>query len=116
MFNLALSYHRYGVEEGGKLYLSKAIKLYELAYTLLTSEEPAGYPIMLAAIFNNLGHANDCFGQCTRAQQCYQHLLMLLVYLVGSGQGVDMNNDIWKQFFRNVTSLVLTDRRIAPAA
>jgi tetratricopeptide (TPR) repeat protein len=116
MFNLALSHHRVGVEEQSQPHLDKALRVYGLAYSLLTTEEGGGCPVMLAAIVNNLGHVHLLEGNMDKAQRCYEHLLMALMF-VTVGSSIRLSDELHEGFFSNVMNMVLTDqRKLAPAA
>jgi tetratricopeptide (TPR) repeat protein len=116
MFNLALSHHRLGVEEQSQPHLDKASRVYGLAYSLLTTEEGGGCPVMLAAIVNNLGHVHLLEGNMDKAQRCFEHLLMALMF-VTVGSSIRLSDELHEGFFSNVMNMVLADqRKLAPAA
>jgi tetratricopeptide (TPR) repeat protein len=114
MFNLALTHHRRGAQVHSLTNLEKAAKLYRLAYSLLTSEK-ADCPIMLPAIVNNIGHVHRLLGHVEKARRCFQHLLMALMF-VTVGSSVRLPEDLQERFFSNVMHMILSDRRLAPAA
>lgn len=117
-FNLALTHHMWAIVEAmmdgatataasssfsyrqctsPAEYLHSAMKLYELAFSLLMqdnvgtsadtgsimeeADEPPQCEILALAIINNLGWIHDSLGDATKAARCYEHLLSLLVYL-----------------------------------
>ncbi len=111
LFNIALSHHRLGLETGCDAgILHKAVKMYSLAHSLLTSQS-TGCPAMLSAILNNLGLVHNILGNLEMASQCFQHLLMVLMC-----EHVQLNDQLRDQLFQNVLPLILSEQVLAPAA
>ncbi len=114
MFNIALAYHRLGFEDGNTVALHKAVKMYSLAYNILTADYNS-FPVMLPAIISNLVHVNRLLGNHDNASRCLQHLLMTLIcFNMRSHQ--ELEEDLREDFFSNVIPLILIDRCLAPAA
>jgi hypothetical protein len=72
---------------------------------------------MLAAIVNNLGHVHLLEGNMDKAQRCFEHLLMALMF-VTVGSSIRLSDELHEGFFSNVMNMVLADRerKLASAA
>ena len=118
MFNLALAHHLSGMETSevsriGKL--RKALRLYEYAYSIQMQEDVQLQITYTLGMVNNLGHIQEHLGEVQKAQQCFQHLLSTLMYVIESGEeGSDEGQ--WDVFFHNITHLVLRESALAAAA
>ena len=129
MFNLAITYHLGALHsdnavshEQTSLYdeehLSKAQKLYELAYCISTQENVEISAYYTISIVNNLSQIHAMVGNMQDSQLCCENLLASLVYLKESGAAMDkaLGMDHIEGLYSNVMHLVLTNHQVAPAA
>ena len=123
MFNLGLSHHLEAVETQRKCktsitsLLSKAAKLYELAYNMQRDENiPCSSVLFSMAIINNLGVVYLALGHEDMAQECFEHLLSSLMYVVDCGEGQVVSKLGGDLFFRTTLHLVTRSGVSAAAA
>lgn len=113
IFNLALSYQLAAESSKKKSrYLSKAAKLYELAHNLYDEEEYESVTFAMACI-NNMGIIYQELQNVSAAEECFQHVLSTLMFLVDCG--VPEVSSSYDGFFRNTTQLICR-QSTAPAA
>jgi tetratricopeptide (TPR) repeat protein len=114
LYNLALTHHLSAL--GGKdtqKRLQKALKLYELAYTIQMTEDIQLTVLQTMAIVNNLGLVHASLQDEVKSRQCLQHLLSSIMFLHECGE-----RDSVEQidgFISNVMPLILMGA-LAPAA
>ena len=135
LFNLALAHH---LDALGKVsssvtpesavatastrgQLESALSLYELAYSLQVRDDCSVNVLHGCALLNNIGHIQRRLHHEERATKCFQHLLSMLMVIVGSGDGVvDDNYDVCESviapFFHTVQRYILQRSCSAPAA
>lgn len=114
MFNLAICNHRNAILNNmNKTLLRKALQLYELAYAIQMQEgvDMTLTPTMI--IMSNVGHIHKILGNDDNANQCFQHLLSTLMFLVEAGER-DM---IWEfdGFFENILKTIYANSPAAAA-
>ncbi|KAL3930035.1 MAG: hypothetical protein SGBAC_011945 [Bacillariaceae sp.] len=118
VFNAALAYQLAGdqlLQENlsNVIFVRKSIKLYRLAYNIFHEETIGASPYFCMAIVNNLGllyQENHC-GE--KADQCFQHLLSTLMFLVDCHE----NMESFEGYFENTAHLFFPKRnRFAAAA
>jgi tetratricopeptide (TPR) repeat protein len=110
-FNLGLAYHllattsRNGIEDTVKL-LRQSLKLYQYSFRLQRAGGRAGNsPFFFMATINNVGVVFSILGKTRGANQCFQQLLSLLMYMKAAS--VDMATTNYKvsefeAFFQNI--------------
>ena len=81
LFNLALAYHLLGIEHDNQRALQKALRLYELSYTVHIKEDLTLTALQALAIVNNLGHVHRELGNLDNSRQCFENLLSSLMYV-----------------------------------
>ena len=116
IFNLALAHHLSGMDstELRDTKLRKALRLYEFAYSIQMQEDVQLQLVYTFGMVNNLGHIQETLGDQEKAQQCYQHLLSTLMYVMESGEGNYEGQ--WDIFLHNITHLILRQSPMAAAA
>ena len=94
MFNLGLSHHLEAVETQRKCktsitsLLSKAAKLYELAYNMvMESHSETSNLIFVMTVVNNLGMVYEMLQDDETAEEYFKHLLSMLMVVVDCGEG-----------------------------
>ena len=118
MFNLALAHHLGGLnchDQTREAKLQKALRLYEFAYSIQMQEDLSLQLVYTLGMMNNLGHIQDALGDKEKSQQCYQHLLSTLMFVM-EGQDSGCCSEEMELFLNNVTHLVLRETDLAPAA
>jgi hypothetical protein len=83
MFNLAICHHRNAIKNNmNEVSLRIALQLYELAYAIQMHNviDMTLTPTMI--IMSNVGQIHKILGNDVCAQQCFQHLLSTLMFLV----------------------------------
>jgi hypothetical protein len=112
MFNLAVCHHRNAIINNMDITsLRKALQLYELTYAIQMQE---GIDVTLAPtmiIMSNVGHIHKILGNKESADQCFQHLLSTLMFLIEAGE----KDTVWDfdGFFTNILNTIYAG---APAA
>lgn len=116
IYNLALSWHLESIVSTEKkdLYLVKAIELYKLAHSMLSSQWIHVPPLQLMTIICNTGHAFYAQGNESQANQYFGVLLSSILYTISRGGSADCIHNL-KGFISNVSHLVLT-QLTTPAA
>ena len=121
MFNLALAYHRLSMnnnkagEDGttnaattignNKLLLSKAMKLYKYGLEMHSMEPFDDNILFTLATLNNIGHAHSLLKNKEDADQSFQKLLSILMYLVSiEFEAVKQNGYDFDGFFQNASA------------
>lgn len=115
-FNLALAYQLMSTYKAAEpteaqILLMKAVKLYELAFSMQQEEGFDNNALFTLATVNNLGLIHSQLNDRTAANQCFQYLLTTLLYLRDSSNG----NELFDGFFRNANSMIPKSES-APAA
>ena len=114
MFNLAICHHRNAIENNmDKMYLRKALQLYELAYSI---QVQGGIDMTLTPtmiIMSNVGHIHKILGNDDNAKQCFQHLLSTLMFLIEAGE----RDRVWEfdGFFNNIMQTIYAHSPAAAA-
>jgi hypothetical protein len=112
MFNLAVCHHRNAIINNMDIVsLQKALRLYELAYAIQMQEgiDVTLTPTMI--IMSNVGHIHKILGNNESADQCFQHLLSTLMFVIEAGE----KDTVWDfdGFFTNILNTIYAR---APAA
>ena len=95
--------------------LQKAIKLYQLSHTLLCQEAIGLYDsVYVLASLTNLAHIHHMVGNKRTAEQCCQHLLVCIMYVIECGG--DEDKHVFQEFFPTVKHLILEDTHSAAGA
>mmetsp|Transcript_5196 Transcript_5196/g.10687 ORF Transcript_5196/g.10687 Transcript_5196/m.10687 type:complete len:245 (-) Transcript_5196:183-917(-) len=115
LFNLALAYHQHGSRTNCQLQLQKALRLYELAYTVHIKEDLTLTVMQALAIVNNLGHLHALLGNKESSQKCFDNLLSTLMY-IQEYRSDDVDAQHVDGFMSNVLSSMLTGPKSAAAA
>lgn len=104
IFNLALAHHLSAIQNNAcpKL-LQKALHLYELAYQLQREENDNGSLRFTMIVANNLGQIHRAVNNESKHQQCLEHLLSTMMYLVDSRVKGEPEFD---GFLRNASQLI----------
>lgn len=124
-FNLALAYHMAAFSESSiqeytgknqkENVLREALRLYQYAFRLQrTHAASTDSPFFFMACINNIGIIFACVGDNTKSNECFQHLLSLLMYLTTTGK--TLNPSKYSIFFDNTSRLCHPSLRIAAAA
>lgn len=124
MFNLAITYHLGALNVSQTMSLcndeplSKAKKLYELAYCISTQENVEICAYYTISIVNNLSQIHAMVGNDVGSKLCCENLLQSLVYLKETGVALDkaIGVEHMEGLYSNVMHLVLTNQQVAPAA
>lgn len=118
IFNTALAYQMAADQLrseslSSSLFVRKSIKLYRLAYNIYHEETFGSSPYFCMAIVNNLGllyEENQCRD---KSEQCFQHLLSTLMFLVDCKE----NMEEFQGYFENTSHLIFKKKDpVAPAA
>ena len=117
LYNLALSNHLRATENGilSEARLKRALRLYEFAYHVQTKEQISLNNMQTMALVNNIGHIHRVLKNEEEASQCFQHLLSVIMYVVGDC-GERESNDHLDGFLANVMPLILQQSPSASAA
>jgi tetratricopeptide (TPR) repeat protein len=108
IFNLALAHHLSAMQNNTcRKLLQKALHLYELAYQLQREEDDYGSLSFTMIVANNLGQIHRAVNNEYKHQQCLEHLLSTMMYLVDSRIKENMEFD---GFLRNASQLILKDK------
>jgi hypothetical protein len=110
-FNLGLAYHllattsKDGIEDNVKL-LRQSLKLYQYSFRLQRTRGRAGNsPFFFMATINNVGVVFSILGKTRGADQCFQQLLSLLMYMktasVSMATRTNCNLSEFEAFFQN---------------
>ena len=137
MFNLALAYQllscemieqRSYYEYAGftyHAYLKQALSLYELSNAVMECENVESGPVFVMAITNNVGQCQSLLGNYEKAQQCFEHLLSIQVYLIDrnsllcdadSSDTIQDDDLIQDEFVYNTSQFVVLNNCSAQAA
>ena len=110
LFTLALSNHLAASSHVGESQqqacLLRAVKLYDLTYSLMTKQGllgPASVQFALAVV-NNMGVIFHLVGDADKAQQCFERNLSIIMMLVDTGMGGTVTH--LDGYFRNSSSFV----------
>ena len=95
--------------------LKRALRLYEFAYHVQTKEQISLNNMQTMALVNNIGHIHRVLKNEEEASQCFQHLLSVIMYVVGDC-GERESNDHLDGFLANVMPLILQQSPSASAA
>ena len=113
LYNLAITHHLSALSgKDTQKRLQKALKLYELAYTLQMTEDIQLTVLHTMAIVNNVGLIHAALQDEVKSRQCFQHLLSSIMFLheCGDRDSVEQIDG----FIANVMPLILTGA-LAPA-
>jgi hypothetical protein len=114
LYNLALTHHLSALDGNNtQKRLQKALKLYELAYSIQMTEDIQLTVLHTMAIVNNLGMAHAALDDKEKSQQCLQHLLSSVMFLHDCNDQDSIEQ--MDGFIANVMSLILMPSS-APAA
>jgi hypothetical protein len=128
VYHLALLYHLQAlkfqeVSEASGTYLRKALRLYERSYLLHMSEASSNdHQQWSMGLLNNLAHVNHTLNDQLKANQYWQMLLSLIVYVRGfhysddQGYATMREEEAMVGFLTNVTRRMLKNAVSAPAA
>lgn len=119
IYNMALAYQlqaTFGTSSAvdvESLNLNRSLMLYEMAYKIcMDSDETRVSFDLIMAIVNNLGHIHSRLGNETSANECFQHLLSVMMFLRSTN---DYDCEINPAFQHSTSYLVLREIG-APAA
>lgn len=115
MFNLALVHHWRGMHFGVTSLLPKALKLYEMSFSLIQNGANFETHHLILALLNNMGQIHHELMQYKDAKRCFKDLKELLTSSRASAspsQGVD-GPDV-QGFLMNI--MFLEEPQMAPAA
>jgi tetratricopeptide (TPR) repeat protein len=123
VFNLGLATHLAALKQLSQAdELRKATHLYECAFNLQTlnlqnsNNTVFVSTVLHLAIINNLAHAHYVRGNKARADDCYQHLLSTLMYVVDTDQiATPSASEIIRCCFRSTYHLIFS-AQMQPAA
>jgi tetratricopeptide (TPR) repeat protein len=114
LYNLALTHHLSALNgENPQKRLQKALKLYELAYSIQMTEDIQLTVLQTMAIVNNLGLVHAALEDEEKSRQCFQHLLSSIIFLHDCGDRDSVEQ--MDGFIANVMFLILMGSS-APAA
>jgi tetratricopeptide (TPR) repeat protein len=114
LYNLALTHHLSSLSGNNtQKSLRKALALYELAYTIQTTEDIQLTVLQTMAIANNLGQIHAALDDAEKARQCFQHLLSSIMFMNDCGERDSVEQ--MDGFIANVMPLILMGTS-APAA
>lgn len=108
MFNLALVHHWRGMHFGVTSLLPKALKLYEMSYSLIQNGATFSHHLVLA-LLNNMGQIHHELTQYEAAEHCFKNLKDLL-----GGSQIYADGDDVQGFLMNI--MFLEAPGMAPAA
>ena len=114
MYNLALSFHLSALAQGCIARLARAKKLYELAFQMHLEESCEVTLLYSLALMNNLGLVYQLLNDMERSNQCFQHLLATMMFLLESEEAHKIKQ--WDGLMSNVLGLIFTDHAVAAAA
>jgi tetratricopeptide (TPR) repeat protein len=116
LYNLALAHHlRAATEPKSKTKrLQKAMKLYEIAFTMQLQDLDLSV-LQVMAISNNLGHIHTILRNETKSRRCFEHLLQSIL-LCQHPQEEDEPAVPLDGFLTNVMPFMLNGLASAPAA
>jgi tetratricopeptide (TPR) repeat protein len=114
LYNLALTHHLSALKgHNTQKRLQKALKLYELAYSIQMTEDIQLTVLQTMAIVNNLGLVHAALEDKEKSRQCFQHLLSSIMFLHDCGECDSVEQ--MDGFIANVMFLILMGSS-APAA
>jgi tetratricopeptide (TPR) repeat protein len=87
MFNLALVHHWRGMHFGLTSLLPKALKLYEMSFSLIQNEAAFETEHIVLGLLNNMGQLNHELASYQEAARCFKELKEMLT--AGASQVVD---------------------------
>ena len=125
IYNLALAHHLKSVELEGegystenlrKIYLQKALSLYEHSHQILMKQTVnIGVPVIhTMALVSNLSQIHHSLGDHNKAEMCMQYLLSTMMYVIDCGKVDTLGNSV-DGFFNMIMPLISRDDP-APAA
>lgn len=121
-FNLALANQLASVKKvaepaEAQAMLRKAVKLYELAFSMQQEEQFDGNTLFTLATVNNLGLIHSQLNDRMAANKCFEYLLSTLMYLNNTTAGgcPPSGKELFDGFLRNASSLIQKSAS-APAA
>ena len=110
MFNLALVHHWRGMHFGVTSLLPKALKLYEMSYSLIQNGATFETHHLVLALLNNMGQIHHELTQYAQAEHCFKNLKDLLA----SGATQVLDGPEVQGFLMNI--MFLEAPSMAPAA
>ena len=102
MFNLALVHHWRGINLQGSSFLPKALKLYEMAISLVQRSHFPESNMLLLGLLNNCGQIHHELAEYSLSTECFKNLKSLLVS--GAANSVD-DKDMQEGFLLNLLFL-----------
>jgi tetratricopeptide (TPR) repeat protein len=127
VFNLALAHHLDALSkevtseitsDSSCCQFQAALSLYELAYSLQMQDDACVTALHACAIINNIGQVQRKLKNDEIAERCFEHLLSMLMVVIGSGEG-NHHDDVCRSFapfFHTVQPFILKTAASAPAA
>jgi len=109
MFNLALVHHWRGMHFGVTSLLPKALKLYEMSFSLLQNGATFETHHLILALLNNMGQIHHELTNYREAEECFRNLKQLLAQGNGRVEGPEVQG-----FLMNI--MFLEAPGMAPAA
>ena len=117
LYNLALSYHLGALEARNPrrlLLLQKALAFYDLSRKIQAPGHLEFELVLNMAIVNNIGHIYGQQNQASKAVECFQHILAMVMYVVDCGGGSTIPH--LDGFIGNIQRSVINQKPSAPAA
>jgi tetratricopeptide (TPR) repeat protein len=106
LYNLALTHHLSALSgDNTQKRLQKALKLYELAYTIQLTEDIQLSILQTMAIVNNLGQIHTALQDEEKARMCFKHLLSSIMFVHDYGDRGSLEQ--MDGFIANVMPLIL---------
>ena len=111
IFNLALAHHLRAIEEvdasSNHQELSRAMRLYELAYKLQAHGDTGSgiSTLYIMSTLNNLGQIHKALNEADTASKCFENLLSAMMFTVHTGG--TLPEQALDGFMRNMTQSVL---------
>lgn len=122
-FNLAIAYHLASLYsahtpafQGNSQdqLLRQALRLYQYTFRLQrTQARSSQSPFFFMACINNIGIVFDNLGERNQSEECFQHLLSLLMYMTSAGA---VESSRFEFFFTNTTRLTPDSCAVGAAA
>jgi len=112
LFNFALTYHLWGLETANDEHLVRAIKIYKVSHSIISSEGVQASSRLFMTLVCNTGHAFFAIGDHFQANKCFHVLLQAVLCIVDGGTH---DEKVDEGFIANVIHLILT-QQACPAA
>jgi hypothetical protein len=115
MYNLALAVHLSSLQCQDFACLTRARKLYELAFQMHLEESCDVTLLFSLALMNNLGLIYHLLGEEERSKTCFKNMLATMMYLLESDEAKTIKQ--WDGLLSNVMDRMFKDHEVAaPAA